>query len=251
MVEERITFIKLNDQNYDVWKFKMEMLLTDKDLWDAVTTDRPNVEGQTRKSWDKMDRSARAKIVLCVEDNQLIHIKHETTAKGMWEVLQKVHERKHLNTKLFLQRKLFNMKYDESMNMAQYIHNIMEIVDQLRGIGKTVPDDDVIALLLCSLPESFDALITGLEGRPESELTLEYVKGKLVTTYERRNEMNKVSEAEAAMKITAKRITDKSEKSKRICYHCGKEGHIKRNCHAWKKEYNKVKAENAKKTIDI
>lgn len=37
-----------------------------------------------KKAWVKGDQYAIAKIALSVEDNQIIHIKHEQTAKGIW-----------------------------------------------------------------------------------------------------------------------------------------------------------------------
>lgn len=66
------------------------------------------------------------------------------------------------------------------MNMKDYIQNILEVVDQFRRLGKIIPEDNIVVLLLCSLPESYDSLITSLEARPPEELCLEYIKGKLL-----------------------------------------------------------------------
>ena len=43
-------------------------------------------------------------------------------------------------------------------------------------------------MLLCGLPDEYETLITALEARDEDELTLEYVKIKLVDAYERKKD---------------------------------------------------------------
>ena len=60
----------------------------------------------------------------------------------------------------------------------------------MRGIGEDIPDFHVAALLLSGLPESYENLVTALDARPDDELTLEYVKGKLVDEFSRRTENN-------------------------------------------------------------
>uniref|UniRef100_T1H9W3 CCHC-type domain-containing protein n=1 Tax=Rhodnius prolixus TaxID=13249 RepID=T1H9W3_RHOPR len=170
----------------------MEMYLTEKDLWDVIWEEKPNA-GKTLLTWEKKDKCARAKIVLSVEDNQLMHIKHEVTAA----------------------------------------------VDKLRCIGKVILDEDIIAVLLCSLPVTYDSLITSLEGRPESELSLDYVKNKLIETSERRHENSKTDDMVAmkANKFSVEKQERKSNSSNslgatnRMCYYCGKPGHIKKYCY--------------------
>ncbi len=84
MAEERVCFAKSISQNYETWKFKMEIYLTDKQLQHAISTDKPNKPGV---ELIKDDLSAKSKISVCVEDNQLINIKHEQLAKGLWKSL--------------------------------------------------------------------------------------------------------------------------------------------------------------------
>ena len=38
----------------------------------------------------------------------------------------------------------------------------------------------MIAALLCSLPDSYSTLVTTLEGRAEDDLTVDYIRGKLI-----------------------------------------------------------------------
>jgi hypothetical protein len=88
----RANITKLNNDNYSVWKFKMELLLMKEDLWSQVSTKKP-AETTAAPSWQKRDDRARATIGLLVEDSQLIHIRKDTTAKGAWESLKNYHEK--------------------------------------------------------------------------------------------------------------------------------------------------------------
>ena len=67
----KITVAKLNNSNYQTWKYKMELLLIKEELWDVVTGIKPQ---QPTEEWVKKDGKARASIGLLVEDNQLVHV---------------------------------------------------------------------------------------------------------------------------------------------------------------------------------
>lgn len=181
--ETKVTIKKLNNENYQLWKFKMELILSRDDQWDQITKEKPD---PAPADWDKKDRGARTTIGLLVEDDQLVHIRRQITAKGMWEALQKVHERANLNCKLYLLKKLYGMRFKMEQTMQEHINEMLETVERLRGIGEDVKDSNITALLLCSLPESYSPLIIALESRPENDLTLDYDKGKLLDEFKKK-----------------------------------------------------------------
>ncbi|GBN42341.1 Retrovirus-related Pol polyprotein from transposon TNT 1-94 [Araneus ventricosus] len=156
--------VKLNANNYSVWKFKMEMILIKEDLFHLIEDDTPS---QPDEKYIKKDRQARAIINLCIEDSQIIHIKYETTAKATWNKLKTIHERSNLSSKLFLLRKLYATKMSEDGNMNEHIAQTLELIDKLKTVGEEIKDDHIAALLLVSVPKSYDTLITALEARPE------------------------------------------------------------------------------------
>lgn len=75
----RVTITKLNNDNYQVWKFKVELLLIKEDLWNIVSQEPPAEEDA---AWTRKDGQARATIGLLVEDNssifgtKLLHVIH-------------------------------------------------------------------------------------------------------------------------------------------------------------------------------
>ena len=71
---------RLNADNYQTWKFRMEMLLIKNGLWDVVRSNAtPDESG--RAEWKRQDDKARAIICLSVDDTQLVHVRKAKTAK--------------------------------------------------------------------------------------------------------------------------------------------------------------------------
>ena len=214
---------KLNNSNYQTWKYKLEMLLLKEGLFDYVGKEKPST---TTSEWDVKDGKAKAIIGLLVEDNQLIHVRKLNTAKQYWEALKSYHEKSSLTNKVFLLKKLCKMRLSQDGDMEVHITEMLEIVDKLVNLGETLAENLTVALLLCSLPDSYDTLITALESRPEEDLTLELVKEKCIQEHKRRNESTDAAPDESALKVSHNKVN----KSKLKCFHCGKIGHIKRNC---------------------
>lgn len=232
----RLAASKLSNENYQTWKFKVEMLLTRDDLWEVISADRPEGEDQ---QWIKKDKQARATISLLVEDDQLIHIRQESTAKDMWTALQRVHEGSSLNSKLFLLRKLYQMRFNKGKTMQEHISALLEITIQLRSMGEEIKSNHIVAILLCSLPDTYSALINALEMRPEAEITLDFVKNRLIEEYQRRKELaecNTESDTEKALKMAD---TKPHTRETRVCFRCKKVGHLKKDCTIWMTEQHR------------
>ena len=168
------------------------MLLSKDDLWEVISEQQP--EDESSVSWNKRDRQAKATISLLVEDDQLIHIRKEDTARRMWQALQKVHEHSNLTSKLYLLRKIHQMRFQQGQNMQMHITTMLETVKRLCGLGEDMKDNYVASMLLCSLPESYRTLITALEARSESDLSLEFVCSKILDEYQHRMESSKQSD---------------------------------------------------------
>lgn len=101
--------------------------------------------------------------------------------------------------------------------MNHHINNIFNLKDKLYATGKEIADSHVVALLLCSLPHSYDPSITALEARSESELTLEFVKNKLTDKFSHRCEnKNTTSNTREA----AYEVINKSNKTKKYYNYC-------------------------------
>lgn len=254
-MDQKFTVEKLNDTNYQIWKFRLEMLLTKDDLWHVVEKGKPD---KINNDWEKKNRHAMAVISLSVDDNHLMQIKNDKTAHDMWNSLSNIYERKTLTSKLYVLRKLYKIRYTEHQSMREHINQMMTLVDQLRGIGEELSDSHKAALLLCSLPESYSSLVTAIEARPESEVSLILVKNKLIDEYKRRKELaidtseNRTSFNSYSALNRNRRYSLNSDHSRDItCFNCGKQGHFKRDCKS-KGKYNRNEGvHSSKSTVEV
>ena len=109
--------------------------------------------------------------------------------------------------------------------MQDHIRILTEIFDELAVIGSPVEEEDRVVHLLASLPESYGVLVTALEASSRSEVPkMEVVTERLL--HEEQKQKEKDSQESSSMALYASRL----KKGMVKCYHCGKLGHLKRNC---------------------
>lgn len=239
----RFAIQKLNGENYSVWSYKVELLLIKDNLWEVIKEDTPT---PADAAWSKRDDQARATIGLLVEDNQLLHIRNANTAREAWAALKGYHQKATLTSKVLLLKRVCRTVLKEGGDMEEHITTISNHIEQLTALGQELPDNLVAALLLGSLPESYETLVTALESRPESDLTSQLVKNKLIDEYKRRqgakDTRDNFRSRETAMKLVHK---DKGfTQAKKDCFFCKKPGHFKSECIKYKSWKNKQEKTN-------
>lgn len=252
---------KFDGNNFHLWKFKMQLVLEEKELWDIVIGNECKPEAPTSStkeqaagevsstpsivSFQKRERKAMATICLSLADNQLSLVRSATTAKGVWQCLVSNYEVKSLSNKLFLRKKYFTSTMSVGDTMMVHINKMRSLAEQLAAVGAPVTEDDQVATLLCSLPESFNNLITALESRADS-LTLEFVIARLL--HEERKKSDSVQSSETALyagngnqkktgnnsKSNSNNGTKSNQRKFNInnitCYNCKLKGHFAKDC---------------------
>ena len=99
-----------------------------------------------------------------------------------------------------------------------------ETFDELSVIGDSLNEEDRVVHLLASLPESYDMFVTALEASQD-------VPKWALVTERRLYKENKMREKQTGG-AESKAMTSKHHINKKgpKCFHCGKFGHLKRNC---------------------
>ncbi|KHJ41275.1 zinc knuckle [Trichuris suis] len=221
----------LHGGNYICWRTKVKAILIGDDLWGIVNVPKP---GAPTTAWQKQNNKAMALMTLSIEDSQLLHIANCDTGFKMWEKLQKQFARSSFGSQLYLRRKLYGIRFT-SRSMQNHINSVLEVVELLKGAGTEITTGELVAVLLCSLPESYSGLVTALEGRDEADLTVEYLTGKVLDEYQRRTEGSSVGDDSAlAMRTSAgqaARMRRHPAAGKKLeCFYCHKMGHFKSEC---------------------
>jgi hypothetical protein len=131
----------------------MEDYLYQKDLFLPLGGIAKKLVATKDKEWDILDRKALGTIQLSLVALVAFNISKEKTMKGLMDALAKLYEKPSVSNKVFLMKRLFNMKMSEGGSVAYHLNDFSTIANQLSSV-KVDFDDDVRALLiLCSLLE--------------------------------------------------------------------------------------------------
>jgi hypothetical protein len=144
---------KFNGQYYQLWKMQMEDYLYQKDLFLTLSGVAKKPVAMKDEEWEILDRKALGTIRLSLAASVDFNISKEKTMKGLMDALAKLYEKPSASNKVFLMKRLFNMKMSEGGFVVDHL-NEFNTVTNLSSV-KVDFDDEVRALLiLCSLPES-------------------------------------------------------------------------------------------------
>jgi hypothetical protein len=223
---------RLDSKNFPAWKFRTELILKDRGLWKCIEPLSPSSKSVVPSSAE--EQSALAQIALNVSDEVIPLVRRASTAREAWKLVCERYEQKGLSARVFLRRKLFNIKYVEGEFMQTHLNNIRDIADQLESIKAGIKDEDLAMTVLCSLPERFDSFIVQMEGRDIEQLTFDFVSGRLLAEFNRQEQSRggevyneNAEEGSAHYTRSSKRTTPRS---KLKCSFCKREGHTLEKC---------------------
>jgi hypothetical protein len=145
---------KFNGQNYQLWKIQMEEYLYQKDLFLPLSGVAKKSTAMKDEEWEILDRKALGTIRLSLATSVAFNISKEKTMKGLMDALAKLYEKPSVSNKVFLMKRLFNMKISEGGSVADHLNEFNTVTNQLSFV-KVDFDDEVRDLLtLRSLRES-------------------------------------------------------------------------------------------------
>lgn len=220
-MDSKLGIEKLTNENYPQWSFEAEMLLEREDLWKYVVDAAPN---PVTAAWTTGDRKARATIALLVEKRQHPLIRDVKTAKETWNRLKEQHQKTTMCSRVSLICQVCDKKLPKGGDLEAHMYELEELFSRLQGAGKDLGEDVQVAILLRSLPASYENIRTALLVLKDDELKMSFVKGK-VLDYARKLQENDAVVDESAFKVEAKKI---------ICHYCGMKGHKKKDCQVFK-----------------
>ena len=85
----RIDVVKFNGTNsFGIWRCDVMDALTASNLEDTLRLEKKRAS-TTEKDWDKMNRSACGLIRSCLTQDIKYQVLHETSARQLWEILEK------------------------------------------------------------------------------------------------------------------------------------------------------------------
>eukprot|EP00253_Pinus_taeda_P009271 PITA_09271 len=165
----------------------MEDLLVDKDQW--ITVDMgTKPTGVSDQEWKKLDQRAKSTIRLCVSDSALLNVSGEATTKALCDKLGTLYQSKSLVNKLFLQKKLYNLRMKDGDSVTEHLNTFNTLVTQLASVDIKISDEDKCISLLCSLRDSWDSLAI-IIGSNATTLHFDEIVSSLLTEEMRQKNM--------------------------------------------------------------
>ena len=173
MAAPALTF-KLSKTNYRAWSMTMEVYLESHDLWLEITGE--NI-------LKKKDRLALSAIISAVPKDILMILDAKKMARENWEILWQ----QNLGVDRVIQSRIQGMKRDfELLTMGKtdlvvdFGTKFTHILSDLRNLGETMDEKDVVRRFLRATPSKFDALTLSLEQYGDQDkVSLDEVIGSL------------------------------------------------------------------------
>ena len=107
----------------------IEDVLYCKDLHDTIEGDSAKPSKMSNKDWEKLNRKTIGCIRQCIDVRVFHHVSQETNAEALWEKLKGLYERKTAQNKVFVARKLVNLKLKEGRSIAEHLSEFQDLVN--------------------------------------------------------------------------------------------------------------------------
>ena len=92
----------------------------------------------------------------------------------LMKTLAKLYEKPSTSNKVFLIKRLFNMKMAEGGSIANHLNEFNTITSQLSFVGINFDEEIRALLILCSFPESWNSLVMAMSNSIPRSSTLKY-----------------------------------------------------------------------------
>lgn len=113
-------------------------------------------ESMQEVDWDLLDGQVLGVIILTLVKNMAHNLAKDKIMKGLMEVLSNMYEKSSVNNKVYLMKKLFNLKMGEGAAMVEHLNEFNKIVNLLSSVEINFNDEACVLILLASLANSWE-----------------------------------------------------------------------------------------------
>jgi hypothetical protein len=106
----------------------MEDYLYQKDLFLPLSGVAKKSAAMKDEEWEILDRKALGTIQLSLAASVTFNISKEKTTKGLINALAKLYEKPSASNKVFLMKRLFNMKMSEGGSVADHLNEFIRLL---------------------------------------------------------------------------------------------------------------------------
>jgi len=191
------------------------------------------VYNSTNKEWRMGEAVVKQQIASTIPDTLFIQIKGLATAKEIFTYLANMFKQRSRIVSVELLRKLQELKCAEKTNVREHFDKMRTIREQLSSLGQAPTDESFAAIILGSLPASYDPHVSALMALAKVSkvtLTSDVLMSTIVDEYDRRASKAKKSHSGSRNDDTAYNAQTGKRSFGGTCYNCGRRGHLRRDC---------------------
>jgi transposase InsO family protein len=244
MNEEKLHLPKLAEDgsNWITYRNRMQWTMKMRGLGDHLTNtaktksydEAGEVGGLSPdQRWVKDEIKASGLLDATIPDEVFYKVKDTTNVKEVWDKLKEEFEGKSRSVLVDLGRKFQTTRCGEDDDVRAHFSKLAHLREQLSALGRSVSDDEYVAVLIGSLPACYDGPIDSLTSSCDVnnvDITPTSVTRAAIREYEKRS-LRKENKVQDEAFAAAEANKNKSKKDVE-CFNCKKKGHYKSECWA-------------------
>jgi len=118
----RIDVVKFDGKNnFGMWRCEVIDVLTTSNLEYTLWLEKKRAS-TTEKDWDKMNCTVCGLIRSYLTQDIKYHVLHETSARQLWEILEKKYLTKSIESRLQLKSKLYRFQMQRGCSIDEYMN---------------------------------------------------------------------------------------------------------------------------------
>jgi len=251
------TVLVLKGDNYHRWKFELEASLDAKDCLDIVNgTEKKtvlNLTGSNKdavRDWERRDAKARHLISKSLDDEHHTYVRGCTSSMAMMEAIKSVMEQQSETHVIMATEEWHAYQWTAGQNVTTFLAGLNVLTQRLKSLGTEMAETTVIGKVLRLLPLAFSSFRTSWRFMSSKDATLATLTTQLLA-FELDMKLADGDTTSGGEAFYGNKFrnngrnghSDKKSNEKRIkgfkikeCWHCGKKGHLKKDCFKLKKE---------------
>ncbi|KAK2972410.1 hypothetical protein RJ640_002950 [Escallonia rubra] len=155
--------------------------------------------------WTILDRKVLATVRLSLTPQVAFNISKKKTIAAVMKALEILYEKPYVSNKVFLMNKLFNMRMSENGYVVDHLNDFNGVTNQLESVGINFDDEIRALLFLCSLPDSWNNLVTTVSNSTISgTLTLNNVVSSVMNDEMRRKTIGDGISSSTALSVESR-----------------------------------------------
>jgi hypothetical protein len=131
----------------------MEDYLYQKDIFLTLGGIEKKLTDMKDKEWEVLDRKSLGTKWLSLATSMAFNILKENTMKELIVALDNLYEKPSVSNKVFLMKRLFNIKMSEGGSVADHLNEFNTVTNQQSSVKVDFDDEVKDLLILCSLPK--------------------------------------------------------------------------------------------------